>query len=48
MQSVRRVDIVWQGDEVGDYEAISQQAMSKGMTVSEALKDLGRREFKSG
>lgn len=47
MHDIRRVDLVWQGEEVVEYEAIADQATSENRTVADLLKELGRREIKS-
>lgn len=42
MQELRRVDIVWQGDEIHDFDAIKNRAEQCGQTITEYLKSLGR------
>ncbi len=42
MQELRRVDIVWQSDEVRDFDAIKARAKQEGRSVAEYMKKLGR------
>jgi hypothetical protein len=42
MENVRRADIVWQGVEVTDYDALLERAEAEGTDLSELLKRLGR------
>lgn len=44
MQEIRRADLVWQGEEVHDYDKIKDMAASQGLSPAELLKALGRRE----
>lgn len=47
MLPIRRADVVWQGDEVPDYDALQAIAVKGGKTVSLLLKDLGREAVES-
>ncbi len=44
LQEIRRAELVWQGEEVHDFERIKEAAASQGLSPAELLKDLGRRE----
>jgi len=38
MQPVRRVDLLWQGEEVNQYEKLKNDARSRGRTIPEFVK----------
>lgn len=46
MLDLRRAEIVWQGEEVTDYDRLSKIAKDQGLTIPELLKHLGKRETK--
>ena len=46
MKNIRRVDIVWQEDEVSDYQALETAALLDGQSVPEFLKRLGSLKVK--
>ena len=48
MQNERRVDIVWCGDEVIEYDLLAKQADREGIPVAELLKQLGRNKIAGG
>ncbi len=45
MKEIRRVDIVWQGKEVRDYEMIVKRANDEKMSLQDFLKELGRKHL---
>jgi len=43
MKQVRRVDLLWQGDETKQYEQLKADAAEAGMAVPEFVKEVRRR-----
>jgi len=40
MRQVRRIDLLWEGDEVAVYEALTQRAMSLGKEIPAFVKEI--------
>lgn len=47
MEPRRRVDLVWVGDEIKEYELLSRRAKRKGVSVTALIRDLIREALKS-
>jgi tRNA(Ile2) C34 agmatinyltransferase TiaS len=45
MRQVRRIDLLWEGDEVAVYEALKQRAMSLDKEIPEFVKEIIEREI---
>jgi hypothetical protein len=45
MQQVRRIDLLWEGDDVEKYEALKQKAMDSGKDLAELIKEIIEREI---
>lgn len=45
MVEIRRADIVWQGDEVSDYDELARRAQSQSSSIQEFLKALGKKQL---
>lgn len=45
MRQVRRIDLLWQGDEVEIYESLKQQANLLNKEISELVKEIIERQF---
>ncbi len=45
MRQVRRIDLLWEGDEVAVYEALKQRAMSLGKAISSFVKEIIEQEI---
>jgi predicted DNA-binding protein len=45
MRQVRRIDLLWEGDEVAMYEALKQMAISLGKEIPEFVKEIIEREI---
>jgi hypothetical protein len=41
MTDIRRADIVWQGDEIADFDQLNAKAAERGTSVNQLLKELG-------
>lgn len=46
MQAIRRIDLLWEGDDVEVYEALRKKASSMAKEVPEFVKDIIEREIK--
>ncbi len=46
MRQLRRVDLLWQGDEVEQYEMLKERAMAQGKALSALIKKIIDRELK--
>lgn len=46
MHDIRRADLVWQGDEIVDYDQLRSVAANEGRFVGELLKELSRDALK--
>jgi len=40
MQQVRRIDLIWQGDDIETYERIKQQAARLNKQIPEFVKEI--------
>ena len=47
MCQVRRVDLLWEGDDVRVYEALQQRAISLEKEIPELIKEIINREIKT-
>jgi hypothetical protein len=45
MQQVRRIDLIWKGDEIEIYERLQQQAISLNKEIPELVKEIIAREI---
>jgi hypothetical protein len=45
MRQVRRIDLLWEGDEVGMYESLKQRAMSLDKAIPEFVKEIIERKI---
>ena len=45
MRQVRRIDLLWEGDEVDVYEALKQRTMSLDKAIPESVKEIIEREI---
>lgn len=45
MRQVRRIDMIWQGEDVEVYERLKQQAVSMGKDIPELIKEIIEREI---
>ncbi len=45
MRQVRRIDLLWEGDEVAVYEALKQRAISLGKAISSFVKEIIEQEI---
>jgi hypothetical protein len=45
MQQVRRIDLLWEGDDVETYEALKQKSMDSGKDLAELIKEIIEREI---
>lgn len=45
MRDERRVDIIWHGDEVAEYDLLAEQSEREGLPIEQLLKRLGRNEI---
>jgi hypothetical protein len=40
MREIRRIDLIWQGDEIGVYEELKKQAIDSDKEISELVKEI--------
>ncbi|BAZ09401.1 hypothetical protein NIES4071_12090 [Calothrix sp. NIES-4071] len=45
MRQVRRIDLLWQGNEIDTYERLKQQANILNVDISELVKEIIEREI---
>lgn len=43
MEEARRIDVVWQGSAVGEYDALAARATAKNLSIQDYIKALIRR-----
>ena len=40
MRQIRRIDLVWQGEEVGQYDKLKADAAKSGLEIPQFVKDI--------
>lgn len=46
MKQIRRVDLIWQGDEIAEYEKINKEAKEFSKEITEFIKEILRKRIK--
>ena len=48
MQQLRRVDLLWQGDETKQYDRLKADAAAAGLAIPDCVKDVLRKALVGG
>ena len=47
MRQVRRLDLIWDGEDVADYDRLKEDAAAYGASLPDFVKDIIRRQLDS-